>query len=1291
MKRLLLACICILSVCGFRIHAQTIYSYTSATAGSPNAVAANATGGSLTRVNGATAPGSPCGTGFSSTSFSSTTTFSTSLAAVSVTVKPNAGYKLTIASFNVGIRRSGTGPANNRLAYSIDGGTTWINKGSDDAPSNSGCGSVATASWDPTDFDVTSTANGIIFRIFGFGASSTGGTYQIMNLNINGTVVAVSSCGNPSGLVANNITNTTTDLSWNAVTGATGYEYTVNQTATDPVSAGTPIGNTTATVASLTPNATHYLHVRTVCGASFSAWVTVPFITLACYNVVGGTVLSSAGNSFCLTGSSNLSLLGNTSGTGISYQWKSSNDGVLWNNVGTNSSAYATGTLNVTTYFKAFVSCTASGKVDSTEIDTIKIENPPLPQVTIAALPGNTICAGTAVNFSATQLNAGTTPTYAWYKNNMLVGTNSNTYTDNSLNDNDDIFCIVTSSEACVSDPDDTSSSIVMTVNSLLNTSATISATPGSTICDGTNTTFTVLPVNGGTTPTYQWKVNGVDIPAANAVSYVSSTLANNDKISCVVTSNALCPSPASVNSDTVTMTVNPILVPSVTIGTNPGNTICAGTSVMFTAIPANAGTIPVYQWKKNNVNVGTNTISYTDNSLSNGDIITVVMTSNAVCATPAIATSNAITMTVNALITPTVSTSLNPGNTICAATSVTFTAIPVNGGTTPVYQWKKDGINVGTNNIAYTDNALTNGNVITVVMTSNAGCLSAPTATSTGVTMTVNPILAHSATISALPGNVICNGISTTFTVLHLNGGTTPAYQWRNNGTNIPGATAASYTSSTLANSDKISCAVISNAVCPSPATVNSDTITMTVNPIFTPSVAITANPGNVICNGELVTFSATTTNGGTTPSYQWKKNGSNVGSNSNTYVDNALTQADVLTCALTSSETCVTNAVTISNAINMTVNQVLVPTVSLALSPNDTICAGTTVNFTTTNTNPGTSPTYTWRRNSSIITGATNSSYSASTFNSGDVISVTMTSNAICANPANAMDDTIIIVNPLLLPQLSIFATPDTTICAGTLVTFGVQTVNAGTNPQYQWKLNGIDMVGATSASYMLSNLNNGNVVSCNLTSNAICATPATVSSANVLNFVVNPTAAPIVNINATPGVVVKPGEEVTFNATVLNSSTNPIYKWYKNGVEIAGAITATYKTKSLNATDEVYLVVYSSEPCAQPDSGKSNSLIFTITNSVRDISTSDSQFEVYPNPNNGKFYIFGNAELNSNVRIQLVDNLGRLVFEDSFVNDKQSFKTEIAVNAPAAGNYYLKITADGKNTVKKLTIRQ
>ncbi|PZV79741.1 hypothetical protein CLV31_11357, partial [Algoriphagus aquaeductus] len=120
------------------------------------------------------------------------------------------------------------------------------------------------------------------------------------------------------------------------------------------------------------------------------------------------------------------------------------------------------------------------------------------------------------------------------------------------------------------------------------------------------------------------------------------------------------------------------VCVPEVSIAANPGNEVCEGTSVTFTATPVNGGDAPVYQWKLNGNNVGTNAPTYTNAALANGDQVSVVMTSSAACASPTSATSNTVTMTVTSTLVPSVSIAANPGNQICTGTSVTFTATPV-------------------------------------------------------------------------------------------------------------------------------------------------------------------------------------------------------------------------------------------------------------------------------------------------------------------------------------------------------------------------------------------------------------------------------------------------------------------------------------------------------------------------------------------------------------------------------------------------------------------------------------
>ena len=208
------------------------------------------------------------------------------------------------------------------------------------------------------------------------------------------------------------------------------------------------------------------------------------------------------------------------------------------------------------------------------------------------------------------------------------------------------------------------------------------------------------------------------------------------------MTSSLACANPTTATSNEITMAVTAAVAPSVSIAANPGNAICAGTSVTFTATPTNGGATPSYQWKLNGTNVGTNSNTYQNAALANGAKITCVMTSSLACANPATATSNEITMAVTAAVAPSVSIAANPGNTICTGTGVTFTATPTNGGATPSYQWKLNGVNVGTNSNTYQNAALANGAKITCVMTSSLACVNPKTATSNEITMTVTALL---------------------------------------------------------------------------------------------------------------------------------------------------------------------------------------------------------------------------------------------------------------------------------------------------------------------------------------------------------------------------------------------------------------------------------------------------------------------------------------------------------------------------------------------------------------------
>jgi uncharacterized protein (TIGR02145 family) len=173
---------------------------------------------------------------------------------------------------------------------------------------------------------------------------------------------------------------------------------------------------------------------------------------------------------------------------------------------------------------------------------------------------------------------------------------------------------------------------------------------------------------------------------------------------------------------------------------------------VTFTATPTNGGITPSYQWKVNGIGVGPNNPVYSY-SPNNGDIVSCVMTSNIVCPTGNPATSNPITMIVNANLPAGINISAS-SNPFCPGNSVTFAAATINGGPTPFYQWKVNGVNAGTNSSTYTYNPAS-GDLVSCIMTSSLNCVSGNPATSNTIIM--------SGTLASVVIFTLCNDSITT------------------------------------------------------------------------------------------------------------------------------------------------------------------------------------------------------------------------------------------------------------------------------------------------------------------------------------------------------------------------------------------------------------------------------------------------------------------------------------------------------------------------------------------------
>lgn len=150
----------------------------------------------------------------------------------------------------------------------------------------------------------------------------------------------------------------------------------------------------------------------------------------------------------------------------------------------------------------------------------------------------------------------------------------------------------------------------------------------------------------------------------ATTASNTYTTLSAGDYTATVITATG-----QSFTSNRIT--VASLKTPRIRISTDQTN-ICPGVQVVFSTIGTDVGDDPVYQWKKNGVNIGSNLPVLTGQSIVDGDKISCELTTTGTCYAATAAASNTITMTVQK---PSLPVSLGPDKTICPGTEVIFKA----------------------------------------------------------------------------------------------------------------------------------------------------------------------------------------------------------------------------------------------------------------------------------------------------------------------------------------------------------------------------------------------------------------------------------------------------------------------------------------------------------------------------------------------------------------------------------------------------------------------------------------
>lgn len=357
--------------------------------------------------------------------------------------------------------------------------------------------------------------------------------YNIELLNTLPPTTATSNspiCVGNTLLLGNNSYYAVTSYNWSGPTGFTSTLQNPTRTSVTLAEAGTYSVTTT----------------HNSCPAITSA------VNVVINNVAPPTPTDSVTNPACVGSPIYLFADPDTTATGITYSWSgpAGFSSTMQNPVIPVGSLANSGVYTLTD--------TLAGCASNSTTVTIVV-NPVTPvSISITASPGDTVCAGTAVTFTATTVNGGISPQFQWMSGiaSPIIGAISNTFTSSTLLDGSAMFCTMRADIQCPSPIIASSNTIIMNVISnppIVH----IYASAGPYVTPGSPVTFTSAVYNGGTGAQYQWRKNGVNIPGATSSSYVFPSVTKRDTITLRVTSTMMCASPNVATSNMIVIQTN--------------------------------------------------------------------------------------------------------------------------------------------------------------------------------------------------------------------------------------------------------------------------------------------------------------------------------------------------------------------------------------------------------------------------------------------------------------------------------------------------------------------------------------------------------------------------------------------------------------------------------------------------------------------------------------------------------------------------------------------------------------